>query len=103
MTNPGAPGIVLGEGENLEIDPPRKLVQTMVALWGEDVKSEGTSRVTWEIEPVGDSSDSWSPRQLRGCANSQPTEAGDVLRMKTCWSGVVLLLRARGQGHSELT
>ncbi len=24
----------------------------MTALWGEDVKSEGTSRVTWEIEPV---------------------------------------------------
>ena len=30
-----------------------RLVQTMVALWGEDVKAEGTSRVTWEIEPVG--------------------------------------------------
>jgi hypothetical protein len=27
----------------------------MRALWGEDVKSEGTSRITWEIEPVGDS------------------------------------------------
>src|SRR3954452_15824217 len=35
----------LVEGENLEIDPPRRLVQTMRALWGEDVKSEGTSRV----------------------------------------------------------
>jgi hypothetical protein len=37
------------------VDPPRRLVQSMVALWGEDVKSEGTSRITWEIEPVGDS------------------------------------------------
>jgi uncharacterized protein YndB with AHSA1/START domain/DNA-binding transcriptional ArsR family regulator len=45
----------LGEGENLEIDPPRRLVQSMVALWSEDVKREGTSRVTWEIEPIGDS------------------------------------------------
>jgi DNA-binding transcriptional ArsR family regulator len=43
------------EGENLEVDPPRKLVQSFTALWGEDVKAEGTSRVTWEIEPVGDS------------------------------------------------
>ena len=43
------------DGENLEVDPPRRLVQSMNALWGEDVKSEGTSRVTWEIEPVGDS------------------------------------------------
>jgi uncharacterized protein YndB with AHSA1/START domain len=46
---------LLGEGENLEVDPPRRLVQTMHALWGEDVAREGTSRVTWEIEPVGDS------------------------------------------------
>jgi hypothetical protein len=43
------------EGENLEVDPPRRLVQTMTALWSDDVKNEGTSRVTWEIEPVGDS------------------------------------------------
>jgi uncharacterized protein YndB with AHSA1/START domain len=54
MRHPGGNGL-LGEGENLEVDPPRRLVQTMRALWGEDVKSEGTSRVTWEIEPVGDS------------------------------------------------
>jgi uncharacterized protein YndB with AHSA1/START domain len=46
---------LLGEGENLEVDPPRRLVQSMRALWGDDVKSEGTSRITWEIEPVGDS------------------------------------------------
>ncbi|MCU1427894.1 MAG: ArsR family transcriptional regulator [Actinomycetia bacterium] len=53
----GAPnaGGLLGEGEILEVDPPRRLVHTLRALWGEDVKSEGTSRVTWEIEPVGDS------------------------------------------------
>jgi uncharacterized protein YndB with AHSA1/START domain len=54
MSSPGAPGL-LGEGENLEVDPPRRLVQSMVALWSEEVKSEGTSRVTWEIEPIGDS------------------------------------------------
>ena len=48
-------GALLGDGEVLESDPPRRLVQTMRALWGDDVKAEGTSRVTWEIEPVGDS------------------------------------------------
>src|SRR3954468_17449170 len=48
-------GIAISEGENLEVDPPRRLVQSFTALWGEDVRSEGTSRVTWEIEPVGDS------------------------------------------------
>ncbi len=54
MGSPNAPGL-LGEGEVLEIDPPRRLVHTMVALWGDDVKAEGSSRVTWEIQPVGDS------------------------------------------------
>ncbi len=54
MGAPGAP-TPLGEGENLVVDPPRKLVQTMRALWSDDVKAEGTSRVTWEIEAVGDS------------------------------------------------
>jgi uncharacterized protein YndB with AHSA1/START domain len=55
MQHPSA-GLLLGEGENLEVDPPRRLVQSMVALWSDDVKSEGSSRVTWEIEPVGDDS-----------------------------------------------
>jgi uncharacterized protein YndB with AHSA1/START domain len=45
----------LGEGENLEVDPPRRLVQSFTALWSDEVKSEGASRVTWEIEPVEDS------------------------------------------------
>lgn len=47
--------VEIAEGENLEVDPPRRLVQSFRALWGENVKAEGTSRVTWEIEPVGDS------------------------------------------------
>ena len=54
LAAPGAPGL-LGEGVNLEVDPPRRLVQSMVALWGDDVKDEGTSRITWEIEQVEDS------------------------------------------------
>jgi uncharacterized protein YndB with AHSA1/START domain/DNA-binding transcriptional ArsR family regulator len=71
MSNPGAPGL-LGEGENLEVDPPRRLVQSFVALWGEDVKSEGTSRVTWDIEPIGDSCRlTVTHDQLREGANDQ--------------------------------
>jgi len=55
MSHPRADG-PLGEGENIEVDPPRRLVQSFNALWGEEVKSEGTSRVTWEVEPIGDDS-----------------------------------------------
>ncbi len=50
------PGVIeVASGENLEVDPPRRLVQSFNALWSEDVQEEGTSRVTWEIEPVGTS------------------------------------------------
>ena len=48
-------GINISSGTNLEVDPPRLLVQSFDALWGEDVKAQGTTRVTWEIEPVGTS------------------------------------------------
>ncbi len=42
-------------GEQLESDPPRRLVERMLAEWNEQVKGEGPTRVTWEIEPVGSS------------------------------------------------
>ena len=51
----GGGSVALGEGEVLEVDPPRRLVHTMTALWSDEVKNEGSSRITWEIEPVGDS------------------------------------------------
>jgi uncharacterized protein YndB with AHSA1/START domain len=71
MVHAGAHG-PLSEGENLEVDPPRRLVQSMRALWGPEVIAEGTSRVTWEIEPVGDSCRlTVTHDQLRDGANEQ--------------------------------
>ena len=50
------PGVVdIAEGENLVVEPPHLLVQSFTALWSDDVKAQGTTRVTWEIEEVGDS------------------------------------------------
>jgi uncharacterized protein YndB with AHSA1/START domain len=50
-----SPTMTILEGENIEVDPPHRLVQSFRALWSDAVKSEGTSRVTWEIEQVKDS------------------------------------------------
>jgi uncharacterized protein YndB with AHSA1/START domain len=70
-THPKAPHPIAA-GENLEVDPPRRLVQSFNALWGENVQQEGTSRVTWEIEPVGDSCHlTLTHDQLRDGANAQ--------------------------------
>jgi len=66
------PDMPIAEGENIEVDPPRRLVQSFRALWSEDVRAEGTSRVTWEIEPVGDSCClTVTHDQLREMANSE--------------------------------
>jgi uncharacterized protein YndB with AHSA1/START domain len=52
--HPGA-GVTIAQGENLDVDPPRRLVQSFEALWSDDARAEGTSRVTWEIEQIEDS------------------------------------------------
>jgi uncharacterized protein YndB with AHSA1/START domain len=71
MVAPNA-GRPLGEGEILEVDPPRRLVHSMHALWGLDVETEGTSRVTWDIEPIADSCRvTVTHDQLREGANEQ--------------------------------
>jgi uncharacterized protein YndB with AHSA1/START domain len=71
MGSPNAGGL-LGEGEILEVDPPRRLVHTLTALWAEDVKAEGASRVTWDIEQVEDSCRlTLTHDQLREGANDQ--------------------------------
>jgi len=67
-----SPGVEIANGVNVEVDRPRRLVQTFRAVWSEDVKLEGESRVTWEIEPVGDSCRlTVTHDQLRAGANAQ--------------------------------
>jgi uncharacterized protein YndB with AHSA1/START domain len=43
------------EGEVLESDPPHKLVTSWRALYDPETAAEPFSRVSWEIEPAGDS------------------------------------------------
>jgi uncharacterized protein YndB with AHSA1/START domain len=66
----GVPGVIdIAAGENLEVEPPLRLVQSFRALWSEDVRAVGESRVTWEIEPVGSSC------RLRVTHDQLPAEA----------------------------
>jgi uncharacterized protein YndB with AHSA1/START domain len=41
---------VLIDGEVIEADPPRRLVQTWRALWSPELVDEGFTRVTWETQ-----------------------------------------------------
>jgi len=49
MQSFGMPETVV-DGEVIEADPPHRLVQTWRFLWSDEVKSEGPTRLTWEIK-----------------------------------------------------
>jgi DNA-binding transcriptional ArsR family regulator/uncharacterized protein YndB with AHSA1/START domain len=105
-----APGTPISEGENLEVERPRRLVQSFRAVWSDDVKREGTSRVTWEIEPIGDSCRlTVTHDQLREGANAELYGGWPMILsgLKTLLeTGEVLttpgsLMYLAGSGHSD--
>lgn len=49
----GVPELIT-DGEVLEVDPPRRLVQTYRMLFEPATLAEPPTRVTWEIEPIAD-------------------------------------------------
>jgi uncharacterized protein YndB with AHSA1/START domain len=53
MTSPDGSEVWV-EGEVLEVDPPRRLVQSFSARWDAEVEQKEPSRVTWEIEREGE-------------------------------------------------
>lgn len=51
MVAAGLPEVAI-DGEVIECDPPFKLVQTYRFLFSDEMKSEGFTRLTWEIAPT---------------------------------------------------
>ncbi len=49
MLQHGGSNVII-DGEVLEVDPPRKLVQTWRILWDPEMTAEGFGRLTWEVE-----------------------------------------------------
>ena len=76
-----AGAIDISKGENLEVDPPHRLVQSFTALWSDEVKDAGSSRVTWELRPVGSST------MLRVTHDELPEGANNEL-----WGGWMMIL-----------
>jgi uncharacterized protein YndB with AHSA1/START domain len=50
MLAQGTPEVIV-EGEIVEADPPRKLVQTWHPVWDPETAAEPATRLTYEIEP----------------------------------------------------
>lgn len=49
----GPDGHLTDTGELLEVDPPRRMVIRWLNEWSPELKAEGPSRCTIELEPVG--------------------------------------------------
>jgi uncharacterized protein YndB with AHSA1/START domain len=47
-------GRVAAEGRVIEVVPPRKLVTMFSAMWDDNVRNDQPHRVTWTIEPMGE-------------------------------------------------
>ena len=74
----GAPEIVI-DGEVIESDPPRKLVQTWRMLMDEEMRNEGFTRLTYEItETDGGVSRLTLTHELEGAPRLQVLLAGEL-------------------------
>ncbi len=52
MKEYGSPDVII-DGEVIEADPPRRLVQTWRALFTPEIAAEGPTRLTYEIDQLG--------------------------------------------------
>ena len=75
---PGVPDVII-DGEFVEVDPPRKLVQTWRMLMDETMKAEGFTRLTHEIEAgAGGVSKLTVIHDLEGAPKLAPMVAGEL-------------------------
>jgi uncharacterized protein YndB with AHSA1/START domain len=89
MKSFGAPDVVV-DGEVIEADPPRKLVQTWRATWDPELLAEGFKRVTWEIEPdKGGVTRLTVSHELEGAPRTAIVVAGDDPKAGGGWPWIL--------------
>jgi uncharacterized protein YndB with AHSA1/START domain len=78
------------DGEVVEADPPRKLVQTWRFLWSEEIAAEGPTRVTFEIEDAkGGTSKLTVTHELENAPTTAAYLAGEIADAGGGWSYVI--------------
>ena len=80
----------LVDGEVIEADPPRRLVQTWRFLWDEQIAAEGPTRVTFEIdEGPGGASQLTVTHELENAPTTAAYLAGEIAEAGGGWSWVL--------------
>jgi uncharacterized protein YndB with AHSA1/START domain len=83
------------EGEVLEADPPRRLVQTWRMLFEPSQAAEPLTRITWEIEPMeGEVSRLTVTHELDGAPIHLALVTGDVLQGGGGWPFILSDLKS---------
>ena len=80
----------LVDGEVIDADPPRRLVQTWRFLWDEQIASEGPTRVTFQIdEGPGGASKLTVTHELENAPTTAAYLAGEIADAGGGWSWVL--------------
>ena len=80
MVAMGAPEVMV-DGEVIEADAPRRLVQTWHATWGEETSAEPPRRLTYELEPAGAGTRLTLVHELEGAPATAKIVGGGVPEM----------------------
>jgi uncharacterized protein YndB with AHSA1/START domain len=81
---------VIADGEVIESDPPRKLVQTWRALWDPEMVAEGFKRLTWEIvEGPGGVTTLTVTHELEGAPKTAAQVSGEIPQAGGGWSFIL--------------
>lgn len=89
MFKHGGPKVII-DGEVIECDPPRRLVQTWRILWDPEMKAEGFKRLTWEIEPSFPGVHSLTvTHELDGAPKTAAITTGEIKEAGGGWSYIL--------------
>jgi len=81
------------EGEVLECDPPRRLVQTWKALFGPEFEPEPPTRLTWEIEPEGEITRLTVIHDVTDAPSTAAVVSGEIAEAGGGWAWVLSSLK----------
>ena len=81
------------EGEVLECDPPRRLVQTWKAQFGPEFEPEPPTRLAWEIEPEGEITRLTVIHDVTDAPSTAAVVSGEIAEAGGGWAWVLSSLK----------
>jgi uncharacterized protein YndB with AHSA1/START domain len=89
----GAPDLMI-DGEILQSDPPRRLVQTWRPLWDPEIVAEGAKQLTWEIDQLADGTCTLTvTHELSNAPKTRAQVTGQIKEAGGGWSFVLADLK----------